>query len=152
MAGAAGRLRADHHHNHDRGGDHDHRRHHHHHDRGADDDHHHPHHQHDHGADDDPPHRHHQHDPAADAHPPAPPPQQLGGYTVAPYQQAVDVFNAMNCSNSSPQNAVGCLAGQLLAAKLNVANGSNPCIPPSISQADAFLVSIGYAGPTGPTS
>src|SRR5439155_1180747 len=58
-------------------------------------------------------------------------PQQLGGYTVATYQQAVDVFNAMNCSNSSPQNAVGCLAGQLLAAELNVDNGSNPCITPA---------------------
>ena len=76
-------------------------------------------------------------------------PQQLGGYTVATYQQAVDVFNAMNCSNSSPQNAVGCLAGQLLAAELNVHNGSSPCITPTISQANAFLVSIGYIGPTG---
>ena len=76
-------------------------------------------------------------------------PQQLGGYTVATYQQAVDVFNAMNCGNSGPQNAVGCLAGQLLAAELNVDNGSSPCITPTISQANAFLTSIGYIGPTG---
>src|SRR5437762_9313977 len=76
-------------------------------------------------------------------------PQQLGGYTVATYQQAVDVFNAMNCGNSGPQNAVGCLAGQLLAAELNVDNGSSPCITPTISQANAFLVSVGYFGPTG---
>ena len=68
---------------------------------------------------------------------------------MSTYQQALDVFNAMDCSNSSAQNAVGCLAGQLLAAELNVANGSNTCINATISQANSFLSSIGYKGPTG---
>ena len=68
---------------------------------------------------------------------------------MSTYQQAVDVFNGMNCSNSSPQNAIGCLAGQLLAAELNVANGSSTCIKATISQANALLVSVGYVGPTG---
>jgi hypothetical protein len=54
----------------------------------------------------------------------------------------------MNCSNSSPQGAVGCLATQLLTAELNVANDvSNACAYSTIVQANTFLVTIGYAGP-----
>jgi hypothetical protein len=34
-----------------------------------------------------------------------------------------------------------------LAAKLNVANVSNPCIQDVIDDADAFLTGIGYTGP-----
>jgi hypothetical protein len=55
----------------------------------------------------------------------------------------------MNCSSSSAQGAVGCLAGHLLASKLNVKNGSDPCINTAIANADLFLKSIGYVGPTG---
>ena len=55
----------------------------------------------------------------------------------------------MNCSSTKPNDAIGCLAGHLLAAKLNRANSSVACIDPVIAQADAFLVSIGYNGPTG---
>jgi hypothetical protein len=81
-------------------------------------------------------------------------PQTLGGYTVSAANNgasALAIFNANNCSNASgsSQNAVGCLAAQLLAAKLNIAHGSNPaCISATIAAADAFLTSIGYAGPT----
>jgi len=53
----------------------------------------------------------------------------------------------MNCSSTKDQDAVGCLAGHLLAAKLNRANGSLSCIDPVIAQADAFLTSINYTGP-----
>jgi hypothetical protein len=54
----------------------------------------------------------------------------------------------MNCSSTKDQDAVGCLAGHLLAAKLNRANGSLACtIDPVIAQADALLISINYQGP-----
>jgi hypothetical protein len=43
--------------------------------------------------------------------------------------------------------AVNCLAGHLLAAQLDVANGSSTCIAGTISDANAFLTSVGYAGP-----
>ena len=78
-------------------------------------------------------------------------PRSLGGFTVSDFATARAIFQAMNCANStnSTQNAVGCLAGQLLAAKLNVAMGASPCIAPTITAADTFLVSIGYTGPTG---
>jgi hypothetical protein len=78
-------------------------------------------------------------------------PQTLGGFTVSDFATAKAIFDAMNCSKSSTstQNAVGCLAGQLLAAKLNVAIGASACIAPTIAAADAFLISIGYTGPTG---
>lgn len=78
-------------------------------------------------------------------------PQPLGNFSVSTFQLAAAVFAANNCSNaaSSSQNAVGCLAAQLLAAELNVANVSNPCIDSTIADANAFLVTIGYVGPTG---
>src|SRR5215467_2808151 len=73
-------------------------------------------------------------------------PQSLGGYTVATFAQAVAVFDAMKCST-----AVDCLAGHLLAAQLDVANGSSTCIAGTISDANAFLTSVGYAGPASYT-
>ena len=72
-------------------------------------------------------------------------PQSLGGYEVDTAQEVVQVFNAMNCSKTT--SAANCLAGHLLAAKLNVANDTNPCIQDTIDDADAFLSSIGYGGP-----
>jgi hypothetical protein len=63
--------------------------------------------------------------------------------------KAAQVFKAMNCSSTKDQDAIGCLAGHLLAAKLNRANGSLSCIDPVIAQADAFLTSINYSGPGG---
>jgi hypothetical protein len=69
-------------------------------------------------------------------------PQSLGGYTVSTFADAVAVFDAMKCTD-----AVNCLAGHLLAAQLDVANGSSTCIAGTISDANAFLTSVGYAGP-----
>jgi hypothetical protein len=78
-------------------------------------------------------------------------PQSLGGYTVDTFAKAQAVFDAMNCGNSSSQNAFGCLAGHLLAAELNEANGaaSPSCVTNAISEANALLSSGGYSGPTG---
>src|SRR6516225_9282130 len=73
-------------------------------------------------------------------------PQSLGGYTVSTFADAVAVFDAMKCSD-----AVNCLAGHLLAAQLDVANGSSACIAGTISDANAFLTSVGYAGPASYT-
>jgi hypothetical protein len=73
-------------------------------------------------------------------------PQSLGGYTVSTFAQAVAVFDAMKCSD-----AVDCLAGHLLAAQLDVANGSATCIAPVITQANSFLTSVSYAGPASYT-
>ena len=69
-------------------------------------------------------------------------PQTLGGYTVSTFAQAQAVFNAMKCSD-----AVNCLAGHLLAAQLDVANGSSTCISGVIFQANQLLTKVGYAGP-----
>lgn len=71
----------------------------------------------------------------------------LGGYTVGTFADATAVFANMKCGKSSPNDAAGCLAAQLLASKLNRKNGAGPCIAPTIASADAFLVSIGYTGP-----
>jgi hypothetical protein len=76
-------------------------------------------------------------------------PQPLGNYVVSTGDKALAVFNANNCSSATDQGAVGCLAAQLLAAELNVANHSNTCISSTIAAANAFLVSVGYTGPTG---
>jgi hypothetical protein len=77
-------------------------------------------------------------------------PQYLGDYQVATIAQAAKIFKGMNCSSTKDQDAVGCLAGHLLATKLNRANGSLSCngaIDAVIAQADAFLISINYDGP-----
>jgi hypothetical protein len=92
-----------------------------------------------------------------------------GGYLVDNTTKATAVWNAMNCSNTGSnnqlnQNAIGCLAGHLLATKLNLANGSDTCIQPVVTKANTFLTnppatlvtygvysatSIHYTGPTG---
>jgi hypothetical protein len=69
-------------------------------------------------------------------------PQSLGSYTVSTFAQASAIFDAMKCSD-----AVNCLAGHLLAAQLDVANGSSICISGVIFQANQFLATVGYAGP-----
>jgi len=88
-------------------------------------------------------------------------PVDLGNYTVASTTQASEVFSATTCGSSKPGSTVGCLAGQLLAAKFNIANGNSTCIQPTVDKADAFLsggtvtaggvtaTGIIYTGPTG---
>ena len=82
-------------------------------------------------------------------------PQALGSYSVTTFPQALAVFNAMNCGNAQPGSVVGCLAGQLLTTKLNLANGNSACIQPTVSKADAFLsggmVTVGGVTVTGVT-
>jgi uncharacterized repeat protein (TIGR01451 family) len=73
-------------------------------------------------------------------------PVTVGNYTVANLAASSAVFAANSCG-SSHEDGVGCLAAELLAAKLNVKAGSDPCIASSISAADAFLVGVGYTGP-----
>ncbi|MDP9284006.1 MAG: hypothetical protein M3P41_03485, partial [Actinomycetota bacterium] len=68
-------------------------------------------------------------------------PVTLGTYLVDTFNKASAVVDAMNCGASTDQSAVACLAGHLLAAKLNVKNGSDNCINARIAQADALLAS-----------
>jgi hypothetical protein len=70
-------------------------------------------------------------------------------YTAVTFQDAAKVVAANNCSNasSSDTNAAACLAAQLLAAQLNVANGANTCICDTIKKAKAAMTAVGYAGP-----
>jgi hypothetical protein len=78
----------------------------------------------------------------------------LGNYNATTESKALGVFNANNCSNasSSDANAAACLAAQLLAAQLNVANGANTCICDTIVAAKQFLIAVGYNGPGQPVS
>jgi hypothetical protein len=88
-------------------------------------------------------------------------PQKLGNYTVATTAQVTAVFNATNCASSTAQTAIGCLAGQLLAAELNLANFASPCIQPTVNKANTFLkggtvtvsgktaAGVNYVGPSG---
>ncbi len=69
-------------------------------------------------------------------------PQTLGNYQVTSFSQVTAIFAAMKCS--SPAN---CLAAHLLAAQFDVSSGSATCINGTIGTANAFLQSIGYAGP-----
>jgi hypothetical protein len=69
-------------------------------------------------------------------------PQTLGSYQVSTFSQVTSIFNAMKCNQ--PAN---CLAAHLLAAKLDVSNGSSGCIAATLANADAFLTSIGWNGP-----
>jgi len=83
-------------------------------------------------------------------------PQSIGSYRVETTEQASAIFVAMNCANSTPQNAIGCLAGQLLATELNLANGSPSCIAPVVGTANSWLEGnsedgvpgVLYAGPS----
>jgi hypothetical protein len=88
-------------------------------------------------------------------------PVKLGNFSVSTLASAMAVFNAMNCSSSKPNDAIGCLAAHLFATKLNVANGNSPCIQPTVNKADSFLkagtvtaggttaTGVTYTGPAG---
>jgi hypothetical protein len=79
-------------------------------------------------------------------------PKSLGNYVVSSILLADPIWGGANCSATTDQGAVGCLAGQLLAAKLNVANGScpgNPAIASTITASDALLIAVTYIGPSG---
>jgi hypothetical protein len=59
-------------------------------------------------------------------------PQALGTYVVDTLATANAILQATTCSNNKPNNAVGCLAWHLLAAKLNLASGVSACIQPTV--------------------
>jgi hypothetical protein len=74
-------------------------------------------------------------------------PQSLGGWSVATSGAATSIFDASNCGRPRG-DAVNCLAGQLLATKLSIENGSDhACIDAAVTAADAFLAdTVGYHG------
>ncbi len=74
-------------------------------------------------------------------------PQLLGNYNVDTFAKAKAVFDA-----AKSKNAHDMLATQLLAAKLNKANGvPSGCIDSAIITADNILVTAGYSGPNTTT-
>lgn len=73
-------------------------------------------------------------------------PVSLGNYAVSNLAAASAVFGANNCGRAQG-DGVGCLAAELLAAKLNQKNGSGACIQSTVSAADALLAGVGYSGP-----
>jgi uncharacterized repeat protein (TIGR01451 family) len=78
-------------------------------------------------------------------------PQLLGGFSVGTNAMAKAIFDGMNCSSSSDLDAIGCLAGHLLAAKFNFANGGvqPQCAKAAVVAADVLLAALPYIGPTG---
>lgn len=72
-------------------------------------------------------------------------PQTLGGFTVTTYATAKDIISDMGCGKVG---ALNCMAGMLLAADLNLAQGGSTCILPDIAQANTLLIKYSYAGPT----
>src|SRR5262249_39917743 len=72
-------------------------------------------------------------------------PITLGNYNVTTFANAVIILSGMGCGNFG---ALNCMAGMLLAAKLNLANGGGTCIIPTIAAADALLIANGYTGVT----
>ena len=79
-----------------------------------------------------------------------PPVLTLGTFPVGGISLAGQIFTLMNCASSGDQDAIGCLAGHLLAAKLNrCVLGTDPCIDATINAANSFLIAINYIGPTG---
>jgi len=79
-----------------------------------------------------------------------PPVLTLGTFPVGGISLAGQIFTLMNCASSGDQDAIGCLAGHLLAAKLNrCVLGTDPCIDATINTANSFLIAINYIGPTG---
>jgi hypothetical protein len=67
----------------------------------------------------------------------------LGNYKVTTFTQAHAVLATIACKTTG----IGCLAGQLLAAELNNANGSNKCILTTFTKANTLLKAIMYNGP-----
>jgi hypothetical protein len=75
-------------------------------------------------------------------------PQTLGAYVVNTFATAKAVFDAADA-----KNAHNMLAAQLLAAKLNKANGiPSSCVDSAIATADTILSNAGYNGPNTTTA
>jgi hypothetical protein len=73
-------------------------------------------------------------------------PLTLGNFKVTSFAVAQQILEGMGCGS---QGALNCMAGMLLAAKLNLAQGGNTCIVTNgtIAAADALLIKYGYNGP-----
>ncbi|MDP9334422.1 MAG: Ig-like domain-containing protein [Actinomycetota bacterium] len=67
----------------------------------------------------------------------------LGNYPVTTFADAHTILSGMGCGSDGRLN---CMAGMLLAAELNLAQGGTTCIQPVVDQANALLIKYGYAG------
>ena len=84
------------------------------------------------------------------AHPTAPYtheflPKSLGSYVVSTTAKAFAVLQDLACKTTG----INCLAGQLLAAELNIAafGPATPGITAIVAQANVLLTTVGYGGP-----
>jgi hypothetical protein len=67
----------------------------------------------------------------------------LASYEVSSFTQVQTILSGMGCGSVGPLN---CMAGMLLAAELNMANGGSTCITTVIGEADLLLAKYSYAG------
>jgi hypothetical protein len=67
----------------------------------------------------------------------------LGDYKVDTFANAKTILSGMGCGKVG---ALNCMAGMLLAAELNLAQGGSTCIQGVVDQANALLVKYGYTG------
>jgi hypothetical protein len=70
-------------------------------------------------------------------------PQTLGAHVVSKFSEAQQILSGMGCGHDG---ALNCMAGMELAALLNLAQGGNTCIEPTIAQANALLIKYSYHG------
>jgi hypothetical protein len=70
-------------------------------------------------------------------------PLKLGTYTVSTFAEACAVLSHLTCKTTG----INCLAGQLLAAELNLGHGTNTCIMTVVNEANTLLSAVGYNGP-----
>ncbi len=73
-------------------------------------------------------------------------PQPLGGYSVTSHTVASEIMSEMGCG-SSGTTRMNCMAGMLLAAELNLAQGGSTCIGTVVTAANTLLAKYHYNGP-----
>jgi hypothetical protein len=73
-------------------------------------------------------------------------PLSLGGFSVTSSSTASSILSEMGCGHDG---ALNCMAGMLLAAELNLAQGGSTCIVTNgdIGDANALLTKYAYSGP-----
>jgi hypothetical protein len=70
-------------------------------------------------------------------------PLTLGNHVVSTFAEAKIILSGMGCGSVG---ALNCMAGMLLAAELNLAQGGVTCIAPVVTQANQLLIKYNYTG------
>jgi hypothetical protein len=72
-------------------------------------------------------------------------PLKLGNHTVSTFAEAKIILSGMGCGKGA-DGPINCMAGMLLAAELNLAQGGNPCIQAKLDEGNALLKALNYNG------